>query len=200
MKLNTRTNLLLLAIILPLAIICGPLAAQVYKVVDKDGNVTYTDQPPKDGSKPIELGPISIIEAPDYEIASPPDAASKGDEEVKEKSLRFLRKLYQDFAIVSPKQEESVWYSDNVVAVAWNSPNPLEPGMQVTVSVDGAAQPPTSERVIAVTGLERGEHTIMAELKDSKNRRVATAVPVTFFIRQPNIYMNAPRPTPQGPG
>ncbi len=32
-----------------------PLLAQVYKVVDKDGNVTYTDQPPADGSGPVEL-------------------------------------------------------------------------------------------------------------------------------------------------
>ena len=33
-----------------LMISATPLMAQVYKVVDKDGNVTYTDQPPADGS------------------------------------------------------------------------------------------------------------------------------------------------------
>ena len=45
----------------------SPVGAQVYKVVDEDGNVTFTDQAPADGSKPVELPPISVIEAPKYE-------------------------------------------------------------------------------------------------------------------------------------
>jgi len=28
-------------------------SADIYKVVDKDGNVTFTDQPPGDGSQPM---------------------------------------------------------------------------------------------------------------------------------------------------
>ena len=192
MKLLTRKQITL---VLLLAFASLPLAAQVYKTVDENGNVVYTDQPPKEGAEPIKLRPISVIEAPVYEKAEPVDAA---EEESKEKPLRFLRKHYEGFAIVSPNQEESIWYADGVVPVAWSTPNPLEPGMQVTVSVDGRAQPPTSERVVAFTGLERGEHTASAVLTDAKNRRVATAETITFFIRQPNIYMNTPRPTPRG--
>lgn len=198
MSLINHNSLIFLTLILAMA--SGPLAAQVYKVVDEDGNVTYTDQPPPEGAAPMKLPPLSVIEAPNYEQAAPAAETGAVEQEVKAKSLRYLRKQFQGFEIVSPKQEESVWYSDNMVAVAWSVPNPLEPGMQVTVWVDGNQQPATSERVVPITGLERGEHTIMAELKDSKNRKVATATPVTFFIRQPNIYMNAPRIRPRGPG
>lgn len=198
MKLITRKTLLPILIALPLVMTAGPLTAQVYKTVDEDGNVTYTDRPPQDGSKPIKLRPISVIEAPAYEQA--PSAAQKAAaKEGEEKPLRYLRKHYEDFAIVSPAQEEAVWYSENVVTVAWSVPSALEPGMQVTVSVDGAQQPATSERVIPIIGLERGEHTATAVLRDARSRLVANAEPVTFFIRQPNLYTR-PGPRPRGSG
>ena len=48
----------LLALWLPLT-----LAAQgeIYKVVDKDGNVTFTDQRPSDTAQPMDLPPLSVI-------------------------------------------------------------------------------------------------------------------------------------------
>jgi len=64
MKLMTHKTFILILVAFSLAIMASPLIAQVYKTVDKDGNVTYTDQPPPDGSKPIKLAPISVIEAP----------------------------------------------------------------------------------------------------------------------------------------
>lgn len=195
MKLMTHKTFILILIAFSLAIMSGPLAAQVYKTVDKDGNVTYTDQPPADGSKPIKLAPISVIEAPTYEKA--PESARKGAEG-EEIPLRDLRRLYRDFAIISPQSEESVWHPDGPIAVAWSAGNPLQKGMQVTVYLNGNKQATTTEQIIPVDGLDRGEHTVTAELKDAKNRRIATAEPVTFFIQRPNIYTNRPRPTPRG--
>ena len=76
---------------LSLALAASPLMAQVYKVVDKDGNVTFTDQPPGDGSKPIELAPISVIEAPTYEKA--PEATAEDEAEEKDVALVSAQEL-----------------------------------------------------------------------------------------------------------
>lgn len=197
MKLITYKTLLPALVALLLAFTTGPLTAQVYKTVDEDGNVTYTDQPPGDGSQPIKMRPLSVIEAPTYK--KPVKATEEGveGEEGKEMSLRYLRKNYADFAIVAPQQEESVWHPENVITVAWNVGYQLQPGMQVTVSVDGVNHTPSSEQIIPVTGLERGEHTVTAVLKDARNRMIATAEPVTFFIRRPGLY-NRPRIGPGG--
>lgn len=199
MKLIINKTFLLIAIAFLFAITAGPVSAQVYKTVDEDGNVTYTDQPPNDGSKPVDLPPLSIIETPTYERPAKATEEGAEGEDGKEMSLRYLRKNYQDFAIVAPQQEESVWHPGNVITVAWNVSYALQPGMRVTVSVDGVKQTPSSEQIIAVTGLERGEHTVTAELTDAKNRRIATAEPVTFFIRQPGLY-NRRGPGPRGGG
>lgn len=191
MNLMTHKTFLLILVAFSLAIMASPLMAQVYKTVDADGNVTYTDKPPPDGSKPIKLAPISVIEAPTYEKAPDPAKAGGEGEEI---PLRDLRKIYRDFSIISPQSEESVWRPDGPVSVAWSVGNPLQQGMQVSIYLDGAKQATTTEQVIPITGLDRGEHTLAAELRDAKNRKIATAAPVTFFIRQPNIYTNRPRP------
>ena len=181
---------------LSLALTASPLLAQVYKVVDKDGNVTYTDQPPGDGSKPVELAPISVIEAPTYEKA--PKVTAE-DEAEKKMSLSYLRRNYKDFAIISPQQEESVWKPDGPISIAWNTRYAIQEGMQVTVYLDGKVHTTTSEQVVAVAGLERGEHSIKAELRDAKNRTIATTEQVVFFVRQPGLY-NRPRVAPRGGG
>jgi hypothetical protein len=181
---------------------CNPLQAQVYKVVDENGNVTYTDRPPAEGAKPVDLPPLSVVEAPDYEQYNQQRALEKseGAEEDGEVPLRTLRNIFKDFAIISPGREESIWNPQQPIPVAWSVSSPLKPGMMVSLSVDGVERAKTSQSVIAVDGLERGEHTITAELVDARNRKVATAQPVVFFVRRPSIYNNPnrPRPTPRG--
>ena len=177
-----------------MAMATNAMSADVYKVVDEDGNVTYTDKPPKDGSGPIKLAPISVIETPTYEQPAKADAEG---EESKEMSLKYLRKHYADFAIVSPQQEESVWHPDAAMPVAWTTRYQLQEGMQVTIYIDGKQHSKSSDQIIAVPELDRGEHKVEAQLTDSKNRRIATAEPITFFVRRPGLYQRA-RPTPRG--
>jgi hypothetical protein len=178
-------NLILITILLTFA--AGPLMAQVYKTVDENGNVTYTDQPPADGSGPIELRPISVIEAPTYEKAPKADEENATDEESNEISLRDLRRTYNDFSIIAPQSEESIWNPEVFISVAWRVGNQLQPGMTVTVSVDGKQYAKTTEQVVQVDLRDRGEHKVTAELKDSSNRLVATAEPVVFYIMQPGL-------------
>ena len=180
-------NKSLMIIFALLMISAMPVLAQVYKVVDKDGNVTYTDQPPADGSGPVELKPISVIEAPVYQTAP-----KTGDVEAdKEMSLSDLRRNYKDFAIVSPLQEESVWRPDGPFPVAWNTKYALQEGMQVTIFLDGKKHSTTNQQMVAMANLDRGEHTLTAQLRDSQNRLIAEAAPVTFFIRQPGLNNRA---------
>jgi hypothetical protein len=183
-------SLLMIFLISLLTTMASPLVAQVYKVVDENGNVTYTDKPPPDGSKPVDLPPISVIEAPTYEKA--PEATEDDGEEPK-MSLGYMRRVYRDFAISSPGQEESVWKPDGPVAVTWTVRTALQPGMQVILYLDGRRHTATVQPMIPLTGLDRGEHTLKAELRDARNRIIATAETITFFVRQPNLYSNPGR-------
>lgn len=189
MKLLTVKNihLLLLAILLGGFSVTG--FSQVYKVVDKDGNVTYTDTAPKDGAEPVDLPPLSIIETPEYQRP----ARKEVDTESSAGSLRTLRSRYRDFAIISPQQEESLWPQERTITIEWATSEPILDGMQVIATIDGVKQTPTAANMIAVPPLDRGEHQIGATLVAPNGSVVATAAAVTIFVKQPNIYTN-----PQG--
>lgn len=160
--------------------------AQVYKVVDKDGNVSYTDTPPKDGSKAVDLPPISVIETPEYQVK----AKSEKLEDGAPKSLRALRSEYRDFAIISPTAEDSIWAPEQTVTVSWSTAKPLLPGMMVRVAIDGVEQALSSATLIAVPPLDRGEHTVDATLLDDNGKVISKAQTVTFYVRQPNLFSN----------
>lgn len=194
MKLKIQNILLMTLITFSLSLMGNPLFAEVYKTVDENGNVTYTDRSPGDGATPMELPELSIIETPIYEKTAREAGlkGAKGDEN--EVSLKSLRQKYRDFAIISPINEETIFNPEQAIPVAWSVSSPLAAGMTVTLFVDGKKQASTTQPIIPLASLERGEHTLTAELKDAKNQKIATAQAVTFFIRKPNIYTNRARP------
>lgn len=180
-------------------LLLAPVAqAEVYKVVDEHGNVTYTDQPPPDSdAKPMTLRGLSII-SPQIPPPAPVREGEAGDAEAAEGEIpiRELIRRYRDFAIVSPTQEQSLWGTNGQVNVAWRSNTPLMEGMTVTVYINGLPQPPTTQGSMAVGGLDRGEHNVYAELKDAQGRRIARTDTITFFMKQWSV--NFPSDQTQG--
>ncbi len=181
-----------------LLLVSATWAADVWKVVDEDGNVVYTDQPPEDGSPPMKLPELSIIET-DIQVNQEPNDASNtaGEEGVKALTSGELRKLYRDFRITRPLPEETFWGAANTVVVTWSSKTPLTPDLNVRLFVDGKAQAAPATGGVSLT-LERGEHKVFAELRDARNRRIMKTGSVTFFVKQNSVNFSRPRPTLRG--
>lgn len=176
-----------LAVTLAVFVFASPWSfAEVYKVVDAEGNVTYTDQPPNSTAKPEVLRELSVISP---QITAPVGVPIESGvaPEAKDVSIGDLRRIHKGFAIVSPKPEEALWGTENKATVAWSSSAPLNAGMGVAVFVDGVAQEPTNAPVTLLTGLDRGEHKVYAELWDDSGRKIATTPTVTFYIMQNSI-------------
>lgn len=165
-----------------------PLAAQVYKVVDENGNVTYTDQPPPDGTPPMDLPEISVVDTSDVQGYVSPvqdDAADQGGP----KSPRELRRMFRDFRILAPTPDETFWGTANTVVVSWGADAPYEPGMSVSIVVDGQSYERDPNSNLPLT-LDRGEHQVFAELRDQDGRRIVTSDTVTFNVKQGSRLIN----------
>ena len=180
-------------VLVSLAFLVTPLVAvcegQIYKIVNPDGSITFTDQKPAPGAKPIQLRPLSVVEtdfqapsqaAPD-DVAADPPAPTLGD----------LKRQFRDFAITQPTNEETFWGTENQVTVLWGASQPIQPGMRVILYVNGKAQD-VSESGSAILSLDRGEHQVYAELRDENNRRIMTSETVRFFVRQHSVNFNRP--------
>lgn len=168
----------------------GSVAAQVYKVVDENGNVTYTDQAPGDGSQPMDLPEISVVETDyaDQAVVVDP-GAEEAQADAGDRTPRELRQMFRDFRILSPAPEETYWGTGNVVVVSWGANAPYEDGMSVSVVVDGNAQDANPSENLPIT-LDRGEHQVYAVLRDGRGRRIVTTDTVTFHVKQQSALIN----------
>lgn len=196
---NTRLKMMFVPLALTWLFPTGA-TAQIYKQVDDKGNVTYTDQAPLDGSAPIVLPELSVIEMdslpePSTDSAAVAAESAAGDTAASEPTPRELRRMYRDFRITRPVQEETFWGTENMVVVSWGSSTPLRNNMRVNLFVDGQQQPNPGNEMVALT-LDRGEHQVYAELLDSRGRSVVASPVITFFVKQYSANFSQPGTAP----
>ena len=171
---------ILVLLLIPLTLFAQ---GQIYKVVDKDGNVTFTDQRPNTSAQPMDLPPLSVIETDVPEPAVQTQEAPAVSEEAKPPTPKELRKQFSDFRITRPLQEETFWGTENTVVVTWASSQTIPADLKVRLFVDGEPQNAPATGGVSLT-LDRGEHQVFAELRDGRNRRILTTDTVTFFVKQ----------------
>jgi len=183
--------------LIPLVFLILPLAVfsqgEIFKVVDEDGNVTFTDQRPNKAAEPMDLPPLSVIET---DIQVPEPVAETAAAEDKPPTARELRKQYRDFKIIQPQNEETFWGTANTVTVSWGSSQPMLPDMNVLLYVNGEAREAPAVGGVTLT-LDRGEHQVYAVLRDSGKKRIVTTETVTFFIKQHSANFNRPAVGPR---
>ena len=171
-----------------------PLTAEVYKVVDEDGNITYTDRPPDPEAAPLDLPALNEVgkreASPEEEAAPMPVEAVELPDDP---SIHKLRREYRDFRIIHPVDGFTFRGGSNPATVAWGTDAPLREGMYVVFSIDGRKGRPTRRQVVSTGVLKRGEHTVTAELRDPQGRRVANAEPVRFNIHRQYQWFSWPR-------
>jgi hypothetical protein len=88
--------------------------------------------------------------------------------------------------------------TSNEAVIAWDTRYALRQGMSVTIFIDGVAEEPTTSPLLNLVKMDRGAHEVYAELRDSRNRRVASTEKVTFNIQQNSIRFRNRRRAPGG--
>src|SRR5580700_8209385 len=139
------------------------LAATVYKWVDENGVVHYSDQPHANAEK------LQVKDAQTFPHSSLGVAPSAGN--VPPPAAQRTGGPYQGCAVVRPTDQ------------------PLKPGDQIFVSLDG--QPinegkPTGAQ-FTLSPVDRGTHTLQAQVRDVDETILCQTPAVTFSIHQPSL-------------
>lgn len=158
------------------------LAAPVYRHVDANGNVVYSDEPGQ-GSR-IDLKPITVVDPAEVESRSRPAESTTTSPSAVD---------YDRFAITSPSNGETLptGQGGNVQVQLAIEPE-LQPGDRVQLRVDGAvSQSPMHTSVFALSQLERGEHQIQAELLDAQGRVRLSTPAITLYVQRASVNLPA---------
>jgi len=158
-----RTLPIAIALLWP-GLVCG----QVYKQVDPDGRVQYTDHAVT-GAKPVN---IPTKRTPSQSPGPATDKASPGP--------------YNEFDILTPAQGATVQSADGTVQIGLVLDPPLLAGQKLQIVLDGSAVPgevPGTQLVIQQLPL--GSHDVRAKILDESGTAVASTAVVRFHVRKP---------------
>lgn len=166
-------------------------AAPVYRYVDADGVVHYTDKPPTPDARPIELKPVQTVGS----RPAPGEAAiptAPGNPPAAESAARI------EVGITAPTADETLRGDDGRLPVSLILGSPIPDGAGLLYLLDGRAQNAAPTRALSFTmeNVERGSHLIGARLVDRAGRELGAATPVIVHMKPPTVSQapNIPRP------
>lgn len=150
----------------------------VYKWVDENGVVHYSDQPHPNAQK-LQIEGVQTYKPTELPFsggippAEVPPTATSG---------------YKGCSIQQPAQDDTLENTDKV-AVAVATDPPTHPGDQIFVTLDGAPvnNGAATGNSFSLSSVDRGEHTLAAQVRDSTGQVLCQTPSVTFYVHQPSI-------------
>ena len=156
--------------------------SEIYRVIEKDGSVVYTDDPAPDANaKPVDLKPTQIVPAHPL---------------VKSKSTpqKPITSRYNEVLITTPEEKENLRNPTEITVKTTISPKLLnghlirlmQNGKEVGLSRDGS---------FTIKEPYRGEHTLTAQVLDQRKKVLLSSSPRTIYVYRHSALFN-PQPTP----
>lgn len=163
-----------------LLLLCLPLVAavatatEVYKWVDEDGNVIYSDRP-REGAQRLEAVEVQTVEPPPLPPArrEPPPVPQA--------------RPYETVAVTSPENDATFWDTAGNVSVSVQVSPPLQGhfGHRLVVYLDGEPiAEPGMRTSFELTNVDRGSHTLRAVVIDREGKEVAASPSSTFHLHR----------------
>ena len=176
-----------LTIILTVLLLLGATAsAQVYKWVDEDGVVHYSDQPAP-GAERIDLPSRPTAAVPAARRPSAAATASQSSAKSARPATQTVPAFtYESLTFTSPAAEETLWNIGGVLNVSIGLKPALRSGDKLKLYFDGEARDVRTTSV-QLEEVWRGEHNLQAEVVDAEGKLMIRSEPMRFYVQQTSI-------------
>ncbi|MBI2800661.1 MAG: hypothetical protein HYX63_10340 [Gammaproteobacteria bacterium] len=170
---------------------CG--AIDIYRSVDPERGVEYSDTP-RPGAKHIVIEPALPTPAPSPNgvvggklPAAAPDAAST------------VPRAYQKIVITSPSDQETIRDNGGNILVSVQCLPALQTtfGHRMSLLVDAApSEAPGTATNFTLTNLFRGTHTLQAVVGDAAGHELLRSAVATIYVHRHSVNESATPPAP----
>ncbi|HQQ61950.1 MAG TPA: DUF4124 domain-containing protein [Pseudomonadales bacterium] len=146
---------------------------QVYRSVDANGKVTFTDAPPKDR-------PSTAVKIAEPNTLPAEKVTTSPKEQDTDKHV-----AYTEFSIISPQQDQTFGNEAESVSINAEIKPSLQKGDRVQFFLDGASWgEPIRGLHKQMTNMERGTHTVEASVMDKDGHVLISSGKVSFHIKR----------------
>ena len=151
-------------------------AATVYKWVDEQGVIHFSDQPHPQAQE------VEVKESQSYKGSTSSVASSTSNGETK-----AAPRLYSLCELYRPENDEVFLNTTTLTAKLRLQPQ-LSGGDRIFLALDGRriTDLPTNSAEFILNDMERGTHSLFAVVLDNSGNTLCTTPSVTFYVRQPS--------------
>lgn len=176
MRIFTLIGLLLLSM---------QVQATVYKWVDKDGKIHYSDEPHPDAEV------VELTAKTSNQIALPPpkfDASANN---------QVIENMAYQVNITSPEEEATVRDNNGDFEVTAIVTPEIKGRYLMALKLDGqVVNPPQVGGIFKLTNIDRGEHTIVVDAMTQSGKVFASSSPRKIFLHQA-VMVQPPKKQPK---
>ncbi|WP_257297336.1 DUF4124 domain-containing protein [Endozoicomonas sp. YOMI1] len=173
-----------LAVILPLVSVNFAFGT-IYKTVDQDGNVIFTDsRPAHQPSEEVKLRPLT-----------PMSPAPRSNPDSSKPAQKASRESYSRLQIIKPANNATVRNQGNFTVTIATAPKILE-GHKVRLLLDGElVGEPRRNLTFELKNVERGTHNLTVEIIDNQAKVIQSSsntIHVHRIVFTPTVSINPP--------
>ncbi|OUS14948.1 hypothetical protein A9Q88_12780 [Gammaproteobacteria bacterium 50_400_T64] len=165
-------------------------ASGVYRVIDENGEITFTDSPPTN----IKAEAVNL---PTTNIATPSIPAKKEGEDGGESTDETA---YTSARIIQPANKATIPPGQSDVVVQLSLKPSLQTEHLVQIYIDGKKQGSAiASTTFTLTNLNRGQHKVFAKVIGTDKKSKAKTQTVTFYVKQHSSNKQKkgpPKPSP----
>jgi len=162
--------------------------ADIYKTIDANGNVTYSDKPINQDSTQISI-PKTNSSPASAATSTPAPENNSGTTApvVGTDANKNTKQAYTTFSFASPLDQDSI-QNQPILNVKMNVQPSLQEGDLIQVNVDGAAmEAPKHQTSFDFTIPYRGTHTLSATLFDKDMQVLKKSNSITIYVHQAHL-------------
>ena len=151
--------------------------AEVYRHVDAQGNVTFSDEP-MEGGQEVKVKPVTTITLPKPEAVR---ETRKLREEVEREGA-----AYESVSFAHPQDEQAFHSGSGDVSFEVRSTPGLKRGHKYEITLDGQPVGQSASGSVTVPNIDRGTHSAAVHIIDENGVQVKTGQPIRFTVHRPS--------------
>jgi hypothetical protein len=157
-----------------------PASAEVYRQVDAQGNVTYTDEPSDQApAEKVTIRPVTTITLPKPEAVREPAELRK--------KVETEGAAYSDLRFSAPQDQQAFYSGNGDVSFQVTSSPGLKGSHKYEVTLDGQPVGQTTSGTVTVRNIDRGTHQAGVGIIDSSGVTIKTGDTISFTIHRPSV-------------
>jgi len=157
---------------LSLGLFLNTAQAEVYKQVNPDGSVTFTDIAGSKDEKPVPLQPMGTFQA----TKVPPTSSTQ--------KTPSTSKKYTSVSITSPANESTIRDNAGNLTITASVTPGMQSGHKMVLMDNGSLVGESASGSFKLSNIDRGAHSLIVQIQDKNVKVLISSEPVTVYLHR----------------